>query len=80
MPSVTSFVSLDSAVDYSPLAEIFNPLIKTMSFDIVNKKLLESGIIFGLALILIIISFFFKNNQASPKTSEVASSNALENK
>jgi len=40
--------------------EFWASTIKTFGIDIANLKLLESGIIFSLALVLIIVSFFFK--------------------
>jgi len=60
IPSTMFFVPADSSMDFRPASKVFDPLIKTIASDLTNKKLIESGVIFGIALVLIIISFFFK--------------------
>ncbi len=66
-PSALSFVPPDSSIDFTAVSNIFDSLIRTMVLDISNKKLTESGIIFGIALVLIIISFFFPTPSKTEK-------------
>ena len=74
IPSISSFTHSGypfSPVDYSTgISQLLDSLIRNIFLDLANRKLIETILIFGLALVLIIVSFFFKKKDEIiiPKT------------
>ncbi len=73
--SSSSLYPVDPSVEFTGISQIADSLIRSMIINIGNKKLIESGMIFFIAIILIIISFFFKktepvSGQAQPEAKQ----------